>query len=357
MNHNKLKLKSLAAGSKTFLSGGILLIILAALGFSSPAGQQAAKETGISAKKYSTVAVDEKNIKWFVTENGVVSFDGTKWKLHGSNDNLPSDVNHLALAFSASGPELLVASSNGATVASLPPDPQKGTRVFKASDSPSMGDKVSRVAAGSNLLKWFATDKGIAAYGDGKWMKPEYTSYYPVELFEEFPITSLGTNAAGDTLYVGTYGAGVARIFKNNDLDAISGASEYAIWGPIIMPSDTIQSIYIARDGSKWFGTNLGIAQHTGSNTLDNWTVYTTEEGLVNDDVQAITADLKGNYWFGTKGGISVFNGSSWTTYTRSNGLNSDNILCLGVDKDGVVWIGTDNGVNSFRDGQFTSYR
>jgi len=175
-------------------------------------------------------------------------------------------------------------------------------------------------------------------------------------IFQEYPITSMATNPAGASLYIGTKGAGVARVYKN-DVDGISGASVYAQWGPIIIPSDNVLSVFIEKNGAKWFGTDMGIAKHSGSNTLENWVVYTTAEGLVNDYVQSITADQEGHLWFGTQGGISVFDGNSFTTYTKENGLNSNNIMCLIVDINGVVWIGTDDGVNSFSNGTFTSYR
>jgi ligand-binding sensor domain-containing protein len=155
---------------------------------------------------------------------------------------------------------------------------------------------------------------------------------------------------------VGTDGAGVARVYRN-EVDGISGASVYAMWGPIIIPSDTIHSVFIAPDGTKWFGTNLGLAKHTGNNTLDNWTVYTTDEGLVNNDVQAIAIQVNGNHWFGTKGGVSVFDRFGWTSYTTANGLCSNNVLCIAVDKDDVVWLGTDNGVNCFKNGEFVSFK
>ncbi len=184
---------------------------------------------------------------------------------------------------------------------------------------------------------------------------PFYDLHYPERLFKVFPITSMATNLQGDTLYVGTAGAGVARVFRDN-LDGISGASVYAQWGPIDLPSDNIQSMFIAPDGTKWFGTKKGIAKHTGNNTLDNWTVYTTDDGLVNDFVQAITGDMNGRIWFGTKAGVSVFDGTTWISYTTEDGLASNNILSLATDQDGIVWIGTDVGIISYGDEKFTNY-
>jgi ligand-binding sensor domain-containing protein len=174
-------------------------------------------------------------------------------------------------------------------------------------------------------------------------------------MFSEYPITSMATNLAGDTLFLATEGIGIARVYRDQ-LDGISGASIYAQWGPIELPSDYVLSIFIASDGTKWFGTEEGAARHRGNNTLDNWTAFTTDNGLVDNFVQTICSDAKGNIWFGTLGGISVFSGSSWTSYTTEDGLVSNNILSIATDLEGIVWIGTDVGINSYREGKFTSY-
>jgi ligand-binding sensor domain-containing protein len=94
-----------------------------------------------------------------------------------------------------------------------------------------------------------------------------------------------------------------------------------------------------------------------GQNTLDNWTEFTTEDGLINNFVQAIAAGNDGKVWFGTKGGISVFEGNEWKSFTQKDGLISDNVLCIAIDNSGVIWIGTDNGVSSFNQSEFTCYQ
>jgi ligand-binding sensor domain-containing protein len=215
---------------------------------------------------------------------------------------------------------------------------------------------VLSVAIGKSPLRWFGTDKGISAFYNRKWLTPSYEKDYPESLFKDYRITSMATNPGGDTLFVGTEGAGVARVYKNN-VDGISGASSYAKWGPIQMPSDKIYSLFITPDGTQWFGTDQGISRHIGNETLEKWTIFTTNQGLVNNFVQAIAMDKKGRIWFGTKGGVSVYDGSSWTSYTENDGLNSNNVLCITVDEEGVVWLGTDKGVTSYNRGKFTCYR
>jgi ligand-binding sensor domain-containing protein len=324
-----------------------------------PSGQSnAGVNIGIPARTFYAIVIDDKNNKWFLTELGIVSFSEGKWVLHNENSKIgTSNLRDIAYRNNPGGPELWVASSNGATVTTLPFDAKSEATSYLAENAALISNNVVKVTFGKGPLRWFGTDKGIAALAGDKWLTLSYDDTYPPAMFQEFPITSMATNPAGDSLYVGTDGAGVARVYRN-DVDGISGASVYAQWGPIIIPSDKVYSIYIAPDGTKWFGTDQGVATHKGNNTLENWTVFTTEEGLVNNFVQAITADNKGNLWFGTKGGgISVYDGSKWTSYTTANGLNSNNILCLAADKDGVIWIGTDSGVNSFNGTGFVSYK
>jgi ligand-binding sensor domain-containing protein len=312
---------------------------------------------GISAKNFSAAIVDNKNTKWFITEVGIISFDGEKWKLHNENTKVATqNLKDFAYEVNPHGSELWIASPNGATVASLPIDGRTGATTYHPENTSILSKNVVRVAIGTSPMRWFGTDKGVSAFRSSQWLTPSYDQIYPESMFQEFPITSMATNLNGDSLYVGTEGAGVARVFRD-DVDGISGASSYAQWGPIILPSDKICSIFIADDGAKWFGTDQGIARHIGNNTLENWTVITTDDGLVNNFVQAIAADKKGQFWFGTRGGVSVFDGSAWTSYTTDNGLNSDNILCIAVDKDGVVWLGTDNGVTCYNNGEFINYK
>jgi len=325
--------------------------------YSAKTDEKGIDQLVILPKKFSAMVIDDNNIKWFLTELGIVSFDGKKWKLHNENSKVATEnLRGFALEANPDRPAIWIASPNGATVASLPVDAGAGVTTYLPENSSLTSKNVFQVAVGKSLMRWFGTDRGVSGLRNDKWLAPDYNVLYPERMFVDFPIISMAVSLDGDSLYVGTAGAGVTRVFRN-DVDGISGASNYAKWGPIILPSDYVYSIFIASDGTQWFGTDQGVAKHEGGSTLDNWTVYTTEEGLIDNFVQAITADKDEKLWFGTRGGISVFDGSAWTAFKKDNGLVSNNILCLGLDKDGVIWIGTDNGVNCFKNGEFISYK
>ena len=314
-------------------------------------------DLGDSVKIFRSIVVDNDNTKWFITKLGIVSFNGEKWILHNKNRKVPAqDLKGFAFEVNPNGQELWIASPKGATVASLPVDGRTGATTYHTENTTILSNNVVDVAIGKSPLRWIGTDKGISAFRDDTWLKGDYDDLYPQTLFQDYPITAMATNREGDSLYVGTNGAGIARV-QRNDVDGITGASVYAKWGPILLPSDNIYSVCIASNNTKWFGTDKGLARHTGKKTLANWTVFTTKDGLINNFVQAITADSTGHVWLGTKGGASLFDGSTWTSFTKDNGLNSNNILCICIDKTGVVWFGTDDGVSSYDGQKFTGYR
>jgi ligand-binding sensor domain-containing protein len=311
----------------------------------------------ITATRFFSSVIGTGNQVWFLTESGLVSFDGQKWSLHDQNASIPAnDLNSIAFNSTATGGELLISTKKGILIAVLPISSGSKVETWLPDNSSIKGENVVSAVSGKGNTKWFGTDKGVFAIKDNQWLTNSYGTNYPENLFEYFPITSMATSPSGDTLYAATSGAGVMRVVRN-EVDAVSGASEYAEWGPIIMPSDNVLCIWITPDGTQWLGTDKGIAQHTGYETLENWTVFNTESGLVENTVQCIRNDSKGNIWFGTAGGASVFDGKQWKSYKTEDGLAGNNVLTISIDSNDVVWFGTDNGVSSFSNGKFVSYR
>lgn len=332
----------------------VILVVSVLIAF--PENQLYAQISDVPVKNVNSIIVDKDNIKWFSTDAGILSFDGKIWKLHKDHKGLPDrDLKGITYVDHPEGPELWIASPQGATVTRLPLDEKAEAHTYSPDNAPLPSQDVLGIAAGKDDIRWIGTDRGISALSKEIWLNPDYEGFYTEYMFKGYPITSMATNARGDSLYAGTGGVGIFRVFRN-DVDGISGASVYAQWGPIDLPSDYILSIYIEPDGTKWFGTEEGVARHTGNNTLDNWTAFTTEDGLVDNYVKAICGDKSGNIWFGTPAGISVFDGSSWISYTESDGLCSKNVLSLATDKEGKMWIGTDLGISCFENRVFINF-
>lgn len=58
--------------------------------------------------------------------------------------------------------------------------------------------------------------------------------------------------------------------------------------------------------------------------------------------------------WFGTHGGVSRFHNDQWTSYTTADGLVSDTVYDMAPDRDGSVWFATHRGICRLNDSGFS---
>jgi len=118
------------------------------------------------------------------------------------------------------------------------------------------------------------------------------------------------------------------------------------------VPSDGVKAMAVDGSGQIWFATPAGVAVR---GTNNNFTVYTTENGLPDNNALCLTIS-RGDVWVGTAGGAARFKGGSWTKFTTAEGLVSNKVQAVAVDGKGTVWFGTDKGINSFDGSKWQTY-
>ena len=94
-------------------------------------------------------------------------------------------------------------------------------------------------------------------------------------------------------------------------------------------------------DGSLWCATYGG-----GVSRLKDgrFTVFTTDNGLVNNYVTSLIADDDGSIWIGSEGGLSRFHGERFINYLTRDGFPQPAIRGMYRDHDGSIWIGSVSG-------------
>jgi len=101
--------------------------------------------------------------------------------------------------------------------------------------------------------------------------------------------------------------------------------------------------------GTVWIGTeDQGVWQYNPSApTGKQYTYYTTQDGLGDNNAYALAVDKAGRLWAGTLNhGVSVFNGKQWRTYGPVDGPLGSRVFALAVNpKDGGVWGATEAGL------------
>ena len=97
------------------------------------------------------------------------------------------------------------------------------------------------------------------------------------------------------------------------------------------------------RDGSMWAGTyGKGLWRVSRGDTR----LYTTADGLSNDQIRSLVEDQDGALWIGTfGGGLDCLRGGHFFHYTSKDGLLSDNISHIEDDGRGSLWLSTTRGI------------
>ncbi|NND32487.1 MAG: response regulator, partial [Saprospiraceae bacterium] len=113
--------------------------------------------------------------------------------------------------------------------------------------------------------------------------------------------------------------------------------------------------------GNLWFGVKKNGAYCFVFDTSAHdaiagaFTLFTTENGLIDDSVERIFEDSDGNLWFATANGLSRLApypdspdgpGRNFTHYTMEEGLSGNHIGPITEDKQKNIWISTTLGIS-----------
>ncbi|MBL4652521.1 MAG: SpoIIE family protein phosphatase [Flavobacteriales bacterium] len=108
------------------------------------------------------------------------------------------------------------------------------------------------------------------------------------------------------------------------------------------LAQNQILSIYQDSKGYIWYGTNLG-----GVSVFDGNTFKTISEtdGLPSNVVFSIIEDDKNRMLLATNGGLGVWDGKIFTNYNKENGLGHDRVFKVFQDSKKIIWLGAGLGV------------
>lgn len=91
-----------------------------------------------------------------------------------------------------------------------------------------------------------------------------------------------------------------------------------------------------------WAGGPAGLVRWDSA--LGNYNLFTTLEGLPDNNINALLVDDDDRLWAGTYAGIVVFDGKTWSTFDQHQGMVTGLTKVLARDTRGGIWVGMSMG-------------
>ena len=148
-------------------------------------------------------------------------------------------------------------------------------------------------------------------------------------------------------LWIGTYRNGLCQL--NTTLNS------FIKLPPPVREAFKDKRVFCLYQDSKeriWAGCAGGLLRMNGKD--GTWQIYrhqkNNNKSKAEGDVNGIVEDKKGTLWIGNDEGLNRYNEKTndFTLFTTTDGLSNDHIFSLVCDKAGILWIGTPSGLNAF---------
>jgi len=115
---------------------------------------------------------------------------------------------------------------------------------------------------------------------------------------------------------------------------------------------DLCLSLAEDRDGRVLTGFETGLARYEN----DHWKIFSQANGMPSSTVSSIVVDREGSVWFGLLGlGLRKWLGyGHWEDWTDANGLRNNVVWTIYRDDKGRLWLGDEHGVSTMAPGSKT---
>lgn len=314
----------------------------------------------LSGKQVSSLLVDEENMLWAGTENGLNEYllrnqaFTHQFPVSGSVTRIWVDVTETPRHY-------FLASWYGAGLTELDERFRKirsWLRVPPGSSDKDNG-QISDVLRAHDGTLWVATLGGLYHY-DARHRK--FFGFPRTGDAAYRPATSRLTSLAEDKqgiLYIGTYGMGMDSYDPGTGRFTHYPYHEGDSTG---LPDRLVWSLYRDREDRIWVLTDAGLALlDKKKRNFRRFTDHPGEpESLRGRTPSGMIEDTPGVYWIATDKGLNrldLAKGSS-ELFDEEAGLKDNDLLCLARDDAGFLWMGTHGGLSRFdpRTRRFANY-
>lgn len=276
----------------------------------------------------SNITTDENNNLWFSDDKYLGLFDRETKQFNRINVNQPIRIIKL---FSDYMKRIWFGDDKG-NIYKLTPDKKSYTKVVEG-----FGVTVGLIFIGNDEILAGYPDKGIRRYN----FQGKLTKHYKVDdngnNIEDINPRTLLRDTYG-RIWIGAYDG--LYLYKDQKIFQFNTKNYDG------MPHNSIHELFEDNQGGLWIGTWAGgVAYiHPSDNNFKNYRHSKLPNSLSNNVVSSFSQYKKNSLLIGTEvGGVNVFNKSTreFTPLSLSDKVNAKNIKTLKTDRHGGIWIGT----------------
>ncbi len=276
------------------------------------------KRHGLIDPNITALLLDNYHVLWIGTINGgLCRYDGRKFEVYDQNDGLSS--NHVLNLMLDQNHKLWISTQAGVDIL------ENGHIRNILTSRQLNGANVQCMLSKSNHEIWLGTNRGLKKFD------PKKIVLEDERICRDNSVINAMLHDSKSNLWLATDNHSIC-LLKDGKKLGFSKQDPRSSYQVISMTIDNEQNL--------WFGT-----QNSGLSRLRSGLAetYSLEDGLLSRISVAVTQDEFDNIWFGSPTGLHLIHNQNFTTYTTSNGLAGDFIMSLFTAHDGILWIGTRN--------------
>lgn len=312
----------------------LILIIILSIGLIDARAQYRfdswTTDDGLPQNTVSSITQSPEGYIWFATGDGLVRFDGVKFRVFNKSNSTNFPTNRLRLLTLGEEGTLWISTENEGLLRY-----QDGRfRRFTTADGLPSNDVISvhRKQGGGLLV---VTKPAIVSTDNGG---------QSFSLFKEQDVIAHKLYSAPTGTIWHVDGDALSRLDQNGNV------RKYKL--PFEPSPERFDQTYsfqalatlYENNGVLWFGAGPRLFR-----LQDNeFTAFDSKNGLPGSRIRTIANDGFGNLWVGTeKHGACRLNSGGFVCFDTTDGLSSNNVMEIFLDLEKTMWIGTENaGLN-----------
>ncbi|GGE43083.1 hypothetical protein GCM10010832_23800 [Psychroflexus planctonicus] len=197
-----------------------------------------------------------------------------------------------------------------------------------------------------NGLIWVGTVEGVSHFDGEKFtpfLLPETKVENPEPIYSINRVSSFLEDNDGN-MWISKDGNGIFK-YKNGNFTQFTNQNG--------LTENNANASLLDKKGNIWIGSYYGGASKFDGNTFRNFTKDGIIEGI---ETGNFIEDKTGNIWFTAENvGVYKYDGAKFTLYTTEDGLTSNLVLSIFEDNRGQLWFGTWQGLCIFDGEKFVN--